>query len=223
MKRAQAAPGRSGPVQRRHLDLDGGAGHHGGQLTGSALHMGGVMAVSTFPLIVTSWIGGALLDRFSAKRVMVVADLARAVLIFAHALLGRVRVGLIYARGLPGGRLLGGVQSRADEAHLGAGGPGAAGQGQLVPERVARRRRVRGLSGRRRAGGGRGLQARRSPSTRSATWPRPLLLLGLPRPAPRTGPPARVADAHRRVAARCSCGCGGIPACAPTCCWPCSR
>jgi MFS family permease len=56
-----------------------------GQLTGSALHMGGVLAVATFPLIITSWIGGAILDRFGAKRVMVLADLVRAALICAWA------------------------------------------------------------------------------------------------------------------------------------------
>jgi MFS family permease len=68
-----------------------------GRLTGSALHMGGVMAVSTFPLIVTSWVGGAVLDRFSAKRVMIVADLARAALILSMPFLAELQVGLIYA------------------------------------------------------------------------------------------------------------------------------
>ncbi len=67
------------------------------QLTGSALHMGAVIAVSTFPLIITSWIGGAVLDRFSAKRVMIVADLARAALIVSMPFLAELRVGLIYA------------------------------------------------------------------------------------------------------------------------------
>lgn len=66
------------------------------QLTGSVLHMGGVMAVSTFPLVVTSWIGGALLDRFSAKRIMVLADAARAVLIFSMPFLAEESVSLIY-------------------------------------------------------------------------------------------------------------------------------
>ena len=66
------------------------------QLTGSMLHMGGVMAVSAFPLIVTSWIGGALLDRFSAKWIMVGADAARAVLIFVMPFLAEAATGLIY-------------------------------------------------------------------------------------------------------------------------------
>jgi MFS family permease len=68
-----------------------------GRLTGSALHMGGVMAVSTLPLIATSWVGGALLDRFSAKKVMIAADLARAALILSLPFLAQVQVGLIYA------------------------------------------------------------------------------------------------------------------------------
>jgi MFS family permease len=66
------------------------------QLTGSMLHMGGVMAVSAFPLIVTSWIGGALLDRFPAKWIMVGADGARAVLIFLMPFVAQAATGLIY-------------------------------------------------------------------------------------------------------------------------------
>jgi MFS family permease len=66
------------------------------KLTGSVLQMGGVMAVSTFPLVVTSFVGGAVLDRFSAKNVMVVSDLARAVLIFVMPFLAQAAVGLIY-------------------------------------------------------------------------------------------------------------------------------
>ncbi len=66
-------------------------------LTGSVLHMGGVMAVTTFPLVVTSWIGGAFLDRFSAKKIMVLSDVARAVLIFSLPFLAEASVSLIYA------------------------------------------------------------------------------------------------------------------------------
>ena len=66
-------------------------------LTGSVLHMGGVMAVSTFPLVVTSFIGGAVLDRFNAKNVMVLSDLVRAALIFVMPFLAQEAVGLIYA------------------------------------------------------------------------------------------------------------------------------
>ena len=66
------------------------------ELTGSVLHMGGIMAVSTFPLVVTSFVGGALLDRFSAKTVMVLADLGRAVFIFLLPFLAEQAVGFIY-------------------------------------------------------------------------------------------------------------------------------
>lgn len=66
------------------------------ELTGSVLHMGAVMAVSTFPLIITSWVGGAVLDRFSSKQVMVVADLVRAVLIFLMPFLAEAAVSLVY-------------------------------------------------------------------------------------------------------------------------------
>lgn len=65
-------------------------------LTGSVLHMGGVMAVTTFPLVVTSWIGGAFLDRFSAKTIMVLSDVVRAVLIFSLPFLAEASVSLIY-------------------------------------------------------------------------------------------------------------------------------
>ncbi len=66
------------------------------QLTGSMLQMGGVMAISAFPLIVTSWIGGALLDRFSAKWIMVGADAARAVLILLLPFAAEAAIGFIY-------------------------------------------------------------------------------------------------------------------------------
>ncbi len=66
------------------------------ELTGSVLHMGAIMAVSTFPLVVMSFVGGALLDRFSAKSIMVLADLGRAVFIFLLPLLAQQAVGLIY-------------------------------------------------------------------------------------------------------------------------------
>jgi len=66
------------------------------KLTGSVLHMGGILAVTAFPLVVTSWIGGALLDRFSAKNAMVLADVARAILILAMPFLAQQAVGLVY-------------------------------------------------------------------------------------------------------------------------------
>lgn len=51
------------------------------QLTGSVLQMGGVLAASSFPLVVMSFVGGALLDRFDSRRLMVLSDIARAMLI----------------------------------------------------------------------------------------------------------------------------------------------
>jgi MFS family permease len=66
------------------------------RLTGSVLHMGGILAVSVLPLVVMSWVGGAVLDRYSARNVMVLADVARAVLIFAMPFLAERLVGLIY-------------------------------------------------------------------------------------------------------------------------------
>ena len=66
------------------------------ELTGSVLHMGAVLAASTLPLVVMSFVGGALLDRFEARRLMVVADLARALLIILMPLAARQSVGLIY-------------------------------------------------------------------------------------------------------------------------------
>jgi MFS family permease len=66
------------------------------EVTGSVLHMGGVMAASTLPLVVTAWIGGAFLDRYSARNIMVLADAARALLIFAMPFMAQRATGLIY-------------------------------------------------------------------------------------------------------------------------------
>ncbi len=66
------------------------------KLTGSVLQMGGVMAASTVPLVLTAWAGGAFLDRYSARNIMVAADLARAVLVFCMPLLAARAVGLVY-------------------------------------------------------------------------------------------------------------------------------
>jgi hypothetical protein len=51
------------------------------KLTGSVFQMGGLRAVSTFPLVVVSFIGGALVDRFSGRNLTVASDLARAEII----------------------------------------------------------------------------------------------------------------------------------------------
>jgi MFS family permease len=58
--------------------------------------MGGVLAAATLPLVVTAWVGGAFLDRYSTRNVMVLADGARAVLIFAMPFLAQQAVGLVY-------------------------------------------------------------------------------------------------------------------------------
>jgi MFS family permease len=66
------------------------------KLTGSVLQMGGVLAIGTFPLVVTSFIGGAILDRFSARNAMILADICRAGLIFAMPFLARQSIAYIY-------------------------------------------------------------------------------------------------------------------------------
>lgn len=66
------------------------------RITGSVLQMGGILAASTLPLVVTAWIGGAFLDRFKARNLMVLADAARAVLICCMPFLARQDVGLVY-------------------------------------------------------------------------------------------------------------------------------
>ena len=59
------------------------------RITGSVLQMGGILAVSTFPLIVMSFVGGAFVDRFSGRNLMVAADLARAALILLMPFVAR--------------------------------------------------------------------------------------------------------------------------------------
>ena len=66
-------------------------------ITGSVLHFGAILAVTSFPLVVTSWFGGAVLDRFNAKYVMIVSDAARAVLICLMPLVATRAVWSIYA------------------------------------------------------------------------------------------------------------------------------
>ncbi len=46
--------------------------------------------------MVTAWVGGAFLDRYSARNVMVLADAVRAVLIFSMPFLALRAVGLVY-------------------------------------------------------------------------------------------------------------------------------
>ena len=48
------------------------------QLTGSALAIAGIIIAQMIPLVVLSPIAGTIVDRFSRKRVMIIADLSRA-------------------------------------------------------------------------------------------------------------------------------------------------
>ncbi len=66
------------------------------QRTGSVLHMGGILAASTLPVVVTSFVGGAMLDRYPSRTLMVIADLVRAGLVLAFPFAAGVSVGLIY-------------------------------------------------------------------------------------------------------------------------------
>jgi MFS family permease len=66
------------------------------RLTGSPLQMGGIMAASVVPLVVTAWVGGAILDRCRARDVMVLSDFVRAVLIFCMPFAAGHLVGLAY-------------------------------------------------------------------------------------------------------------------------------
>ena len=65
-------------------------------LTGSVLQMGVVLAASALPLAVMSFLGGALLDRFDSRRLMVVSDLARAALILLMPFSASASPRLIY-------------------------------------------------------------------------------------------------------------------------------
>ncbi|NLE74409.1 MAG: MFS transporter [Actinobacteria bacterium] len=67
------------------------------QRTGSVLHMGGILAASTLPVVVMSFVGGALLDRYPSRALMVLADVVRAGLVLAFPFAAGVSVGLIYA------------------------------------------------------------------------------------------------------------------------------
>ena len=66
------------------------------KLTGSVFQMGGILAVSTFPLVVMSFVGGAFVDRFSGRSLMVASDLARAVLILLMPFAARYSTVYIY-------------------------------------------------------------------------------------------------------------------------------
>src|SRR5680860_388257 len=108
-------------------------------ISGSVLHMGGVLAASTAPLMVMSFVGGALLDRYEGRRLMVLSDIARALLVLAMPLAATQSVALIYV--VAG--VIGWADSRTEHA----------GEGQFTSERVPGRCRDWWLSGRGCAGG----------------------------------------------------------------------
>jgi MFS family permease len=64
--------------------------------TGSVLHMGGILAAATLPVVVMTFLGGALLDRYPSRRLMIVADLARAGLIMTMPFAASRSVALVY-------------------------------------------------------------------------------------------------------------------------------
>ncbi|MEO8609412.1 MAG: MFS transporter [Chloroflexota bacterium] len=69
------------------------------QLTGSALALGGVLALAGIPRALFMLIGGALVDRFSPRAVMIVSNLARLVLVAllsALVLTNTIRIEMLY-------------------------------------------------------------------------------------------------------------------------------
>lgn len=69
------------------------------QLTGSALALGGVMALAGIPRALFMLIGGALVDRFSPRAVMIASNLARLVLVALLSVLvltGQIRIEMLY-------------------------------------------------------------------------------------------------------------------------------
>jgi DHA3 family macrolide efflux protein-like MFS transporter len=69
-------------------------------LTGSVLHMGAVLAASTLPVMVMSFFGGALLDRYGGRSVMVAADICRAGVIVLMPFAAQLSVAYIYLLGV---------------------------------------------------------------------------------------------------------------------------
>ena len=73
------------------------------QLTGSALAMGTVFALSGIPRAILMLFGGALSDRFSARNVMLISNLMRLALVMILAVLvlsGMVKAWMIYVMAL---------------------------------------------------------------------------------------------------------------------------
>ena len=192
------------------------------QLTGSVLHMGGVMAVSALPLVVTAWIGGAYARPLQRpehhggrRRRPGGADLR-------HALPG------------PAGRWASSTWWPPDGGLLGLFNPG---QIKLVGEMVAPEHLVKANSYLSVSRDGAELMGYLAGGVLvtyvgyTLTFVhrrRELRDVGLaaaraaPRPVPRVGPAPRCGSARRPSRPRCWRACGGSPRCAPTCCWPCS-
>lgn len=66
------------------------------KITGSLVHVGATLAVTTLPAVVLGVPAGALVDRWERKRVMVAADLARAVLVAAIPFLAARSIAFFY-------------------------------------------------------------------------------------------------------------------------------
>ncbi len=66
------------------------------EITGSVMHMGAVLAVSILPMAAASWIVGGFLDRYAAKRLMILADGARAALALCMPFVAGRSVVLVY-------------------------------------------------------------------------------------------------------------------------------
>jgi MFS family permease len=67
------------------------------ELTGSVLHMGAVLAASALPVMVVAFFGGALLDRYGGRNMMILADVCRAGLIVLMPLAAQRSIFYIYA------------------------------------------------------------------------------------------------------------------------------
>lgn len=67
------------------------------KITGSLLHVGAMLAVTTLPAVLLGIPAGAFVDRAERKRVMVAADLIRATLVFAIPFLAQRGIGFFYA------------------------------------------------------------------------------------------------------------------------------
>lgn len=80
------------------------------QLTGDPVALGVVLALEGLPRALFMLLGGAVTDRYSARKVMIVADAARAFLTAAMAasiLAGTIHLGMVYAFALAFGTIAG--------------------------------------------------------------------------------------------------------------------